>query len=137
MRKTIAAPLLFAATLSLAAAPATVRAQTLPTDNPVLKSTFAAGVDGTNAVLRRMWEIGMDSSRTVQLAHALLDSVGPRLTATPRHNAGNEWLARMYRSWGIEANIERYGTWRGWRRGTSHIDLMTPRVRTLEGTMVG
>jgi carboxypeptidase Q len=123
--------------LFAALAPRLAHAQTLPTDNPVLRSAWAGGLDGTNAALRRIWTIGMDSSRTMQLAHALLDSVGPRLTATPGHNAGNEWLARMYRSWGIEANIERYGTWRGWRRGTSHIDMMTPRVRTLEGTMVG
>src|SRR5262245_54821013 len=125
---------LLAASLTLAA-PLPTRAQTLPMDNQVLRA-WAPGMAGTDAVLRRIWAIGMDSSRTVQLAHALLDSVGPRLTATPGHNAGNEWLARMYRSWGIEANIERYGTWRGWRRGTSHIDMMTPRVRTLEGTMV-
>src|SRR5690606_15328263 len=49
---------------------------------------------------------------------------------------GNDWLVHMYRSWGIEARVEPYGTWRGWRRGTSHIDLMSPRVRSLEGTML-
>jgi carboxypeptidase Q len=114
---TLAAGLLLAAGL-----PPQLPAQTFPTDDDVL---------------RRIWTIGMDSSQTVPLAHALLDSVGPRLTAAPGHVAGNEWLARMYRSWGIEAEIERYGTWRGWRRGTSHIDLMSPRVRTLEGTMLG
>jgi hypothetical protein len=36
----------------------------------------------------------------------------------------------------MEARQEKVGTWRGWRRGHSHIDLMTPRVRTLEGTML-
>ena len=35
--------------------------------------------------------------------------------------------------WGIEAYKEQYGTWRGWERGISHIDLIEPRVRTLEG----
>jgi carboxypeptidase Q len=113
---------LTAAFLLIGAVPIETQAQTFPVDN---------------ATLRRIWAVGMDSSHTVPLAQALLDSVGPRLTGTPGHNAGNEWIARMYRSWGIEANIERYGTWRGWRRGTSHIDLMTPRVRSLEGSMLG
>src|SRR5688572_8225308 len=113
---------LTAAFLLIGAVPIETQAQTFPVDN---------------ATLRRIWAVGMDSSHTVPLAQALLDSVGPRLTGTPGHNAGNEWIARMYRSWGIDANIERYGTWRGWRRGTSHIDLMTPRVRSPEGSMLG
>ena len=44
---------------------------------------------------------------------------------------------KMYRSWGIDAKREQYGTWRGWRRGPGHIDLIKPRVRSLEATMVG
>ena len=103
------------------AASAPVAAQTFPTDDPVLK---------------RIWDIGMNNSHTEQLAQALLDSIGPRLTGSPGQKAGNDWLVKMYNSWGIDAKAEQYGTWRGWRRGTSHIDLMTPRVRSLEGTML-
>ena len=79
----------------------------------------------------------MDSSHTPELAQALFDSIGPRLTGTVEQKHGNDWLLRTYRSWGIEAKNEQYGTWRGWRRGYSHIDLIEPRVRTLEGTMLG
>jgi hypothetical protein len=46
------------------------------------------------------------------------------------------WAVEQYREWGIEATNEQYGTWRGWERGVSRIDLMQPRVRTLEGTML-
>src|SRR4029079_7071652 len=31
---------------------------------------------------------------------------------------------------------EQYGTWNGWRRGNAHLDLLTPRVRTLEGDLL-
>ena len=96
-------------------------AQTFPTNDPVL---------------RRIWAIGMDSSQTWPLAQALLDSVGPRLTGTPNQKAGNDWLVARYREWGIPARNEQYGTWKGWRRGITHVDLMTPRVRSLEGTML-
>ena len=96
-------------------------AQTFPTNEPVL---------------RRIWTVGMDSSQTMPLAQALLDSIGPRLTGSPGQRAGNEWLIAKYRGWGITARAEQYGTWRGWRRGVTHVDLLQPRLRTLEAHML-
>ncbi|MEO5567524.1 MAG: M20/M25/M40 family metallo-hydrolase [Gemmatimonadaceae bacterium] len=89
-----------------------------------------------DATLKRIWSIGMDSSQVQSLAHVLLDSIGPRLTGTPGKKSASDWVVKMYKSWGIEARQETYGTWRGWRRGTSQIDLVSPRVRSLEGTML-
>ena len=87
-------------------------------------------------VLQRLWRLGMDSSRVEPLAQALLDSIGPRLTASPGHRAGNDWLVAQYQAMGVAARNERYGTWRAWRRGVSHADLVAPRVRSLEGMML-
>ena len=109
------------AVLSLCLPERSATAQSLPTNDPVL---------------RRIWSIGMDSSQTWSLAQALLDSVGPRLTGTPGQKAGNEWLLSKYRAWGINARAEQYGTWRGWQRGVTHVDLLQPRVRTLEAHML-
>ena len=89
-----------------------------------------------NPILRRMWAIGMDSSQLPRLAQALFDSIGPRLTASPGMTAAQNWLVATYGSWGITARKEQYGTWRSWRRGTSHLDLVSPRVRSLEATML-
>ena len=91
----------------------------------------------TDPVIQRIWALGMDSSRTWDLAQVLFDSIGPRLTGTPNGNSASDWVMKTYRSWGIEARSEQYGTWRGWRRGHSHIDLVAPRVRTLEATLLG
>ena len=109
------------AALGLLLASGTAAAQTFSTDNPVL---------------RRIWTVGMDSSQTWQLSQALFDSVGPRLTGSPAYKAGSDWLIAKYQSWGVQAHAEQYGTWRGWRRGVTHIDLVAPRVRTLAGSMV-
>jgi carboxypeptidase Q len=117
MRKLI----LIAAAASVAGSSVAV-AQTFPTSDPIIK---------------RIWSLGMDSSRTYQLSQALFDSLGPRLMGAPNLKAAQDWLVKTYQSWGIDAKNEQYGTWRGWRRGYSHIDLVTPRVRSLEGTMVG
>ncbi len=89
-----------------------------------------------DANLQRIWRLGMDSSQVQKLSQVLFDSVGPRLTGGPGLLSASNWIIGKYKSWGIDAKRENYGTWRGWRRGVSHIDLMQPRVRSLEGTML-
>jgi len=89
-----------------------------------------------DAGLQRIWRLGMDSSHVQKLAQTLFDSIGPRLTGSPGIRSASDWVVNTYKSWGIDARREQYGTWRGWRRGTSHIDLVAPRVRSLEGTML-
>ena len=97
-------------------------AQTFPTDDPVV---------------RAMWEQGMgDGSQAWQLAQALLDSIGPRLMGSPAYDRAGDWLLERYADWGIEAVRQEYGTWTGWERGISHIDLLEPRIRTLEGMIL-
>jgi hypothetical protein len=107
---------------ALVAAPvAAQRPTTFPTDD---------------AAIQRIWRIGMDSSQVQKLGQALFDSVGPRLTGSPGMKAASDWAIGQYKSWGIDAKREQYGTWRGWRRGISHIDLVAPRTRSLEGMML-
>jgi hypothetical protein len=107
---------------ALIAIPAGGLAQNFPSDDPVI---------------RAIWEEGMERSQTYELAQALLDSIGPRLTGTPGQLAANQWAVTMLRRWGIDARNEQYGSWVGWRRGISHVDLIQPRVRSLEGMMLG
>lgn len=100
----------------------------------VLAANLAA--QSGDPVADRIFRLGMDSSRVQSLAQTFLDSVGPRLTGSPGMKSASDWVIKTYKSWGVDARREQYGTWRGWRRGTSHIDLMQPRVRSLEGTML-
>ena len=80
-------------------------------------------------VLRRIWAIETDSSQLPHLAQVLFDSLGPRLTASPGMTAAQNWVIATYTGWGITARKEQYGTWRSWRRGKTHIDLVAPRAR--------
>lgn len=99
-----------------------LEAQTFPTDDPVI---------------RRMWQEGMEEgSQVFDLAQALLDSIGPRLVGSPGFDAAADWALSKYAAWGIDAEKQEYGTWRGWKRGFTHIDLISPRVRTLSGMML-
>ena len=110
------------AVLACLAAAQPLAAQTFPTNDPVIK---------------RIFTLGMDSTQLYTEAHVLFDSLGPRLMGTPNIKRAQDWLVNTYKSWGIDAKEEKYGTWRGWIRGYSHIDLVEPRVRSLEGQMVG
>ena len=96
----------------------------------------ATGFALDDPVLRRIWALETDSSQLPRLAQTLFDSLGPRLTATPGMTAAQNWLVATYTGWGVSARKEQYGTWRSWRRGKTHIDLVAPRARTLEGTML-
>lgn len=87
-------------------------------------------------VLRAIWEEGMDRSQVYPLAQVLLDSIGPRLTGSPGLDGAHDWLVGLYRGWGIEAENRQYGTWKGWERGITHVDLVAPRVRTLDATLL-
>ena len=102
-------------------APAPILAQDAPTGDPVIQ---------------RIYQEGMQRSHASALAQVLMDSIGPRLTGSPQNRSANDWLVKTYASWGISAKNEQYGTWRDWKRGQSRIELLAPRVRTLEATML-
>lgn len=77
-----------------------------------------------------------DHSQLQLLAHELFDRIGPRLVGTPQMDKANEWAVAKYTEWGIPARNEKWGEWHGWERGISHIDMVYPRVRSLEGTQL-
>ncbi|MET0243628.1 MAG: M20/M25/M40 family metallo-hydrolase [Flavitalea sp.] len=77
-----------------------------------------------------------NNSQLKQLATELLDGIGPRLVGSPQMKQANDWAVAKYKTWGIEAKNEKWGDWRGWERGATHIDMVYPRVKTLEGTQL-
>lgn len=77
-----------------------------------------------------------ENSQLEKLAHELLDVVGPRLVGTPQMKQSNDWVVQKYADWGISAKNEQWGQWRGWERGVTHVDLVSPRLRTLEATQL-
>jgi hypothetical protein len=77
-----------------------------------------------------------ENSQLTQLAHELFDKIGPRLVGTPQMEQANEWAVAKYTGWGIPARNEKWGEWHGWERGISHIDMIYPRAKSLEGTQL-
>ena len=74
-----------------------------------------------------------NNSQLESLAHELIDQIGPRLTGTPQMQVAHDWVVNKYSNWGIESENEQFGQWRAWERGISHIDMLSPWVKSLEG----
>lgn len=103
------------------AIPTSLSAQQFPVDDPVIKA---------------IWEEGMVNSQAYALSQILADSIGPRLPGSPAYEAGANWVIKKFNEWGIEGRKDEYGTWPAWERGVTHIDLLEPRVRSLDGMML-
>lgn len=86
-----------------------------------------------SVVIQSIIKEASNNSHLKTLAHELLDGIGPRLVGTPQMKQAADWAVAKYKTWGIDAKIENWGEWKGWERGVSHIDLVYPRVKSLEG----
>jgi hypothetical protein len=87
-------------------------------------------------VIARIWHLEADSSQLESIAQPLFDSIGPRLTGSPGLRSAQDYIIARYAAWGIGAKRVDYGTWRSWKRGATHVDLLAPRVRSLEAMML-
>jgi carboxypeptidase Q len=108
-----------------------LQAQPAPAPQPYVRTG-----PPTDPVILKMWEEGWTNGQAGKLIQVLADSVGSRLTGSPGAEKASAWVMKMYDSWGISARKHQYGTWNSYRRGVTHIDLIEPRVRTLEGMML-
>ncbi|WP_228547340.1 M20/M25/M40 family metallo-hydrolase [Nonlabens antarcticus] len=87
-------------------------------------------------VVEAMVKDGTENSQLENLAHELMDVVGPRLVGSPQMKSAGDWAIAKFNDWGIDAKSEKYGEWRGWDRGITHIDMLEPRVQSLQGTQL-
>jgi hypothetical protein len=87
-------------------------------------------------VVQKIVEEESQASQLKQLAHELMDKIGPRLVGSPKMQQAHDWAVAKYQSWNIEARNEKWGEWRGWERGITHIDMIAPWVKSLEGTQL-
>ena len=87
-------------------------------------------------VIRQMWTLGMEESQTEDLAQVLTDFIGPRLAGSHELDAAADWAVDKFGEWGVNARKEQYGTWNGWEFGITHVDLVAPRVSTLESEVL-
>lgn len=86
-----------------------------------------------DVVISNMIAEAQNNSQLEKLGHQLMDGIGPRLVGSPKMQQAHDWAVNTYTNWGIPARNEKWGTWKSWERGITHIDMMKPWVKTLEG----
>ncbi|GGG33069.1 M20/M25/M40 family metallo-hydrolase [Bizionia arctica] len=89
--------------------------------------------ESTDPVVNSIIQEANNNSQLEILAHELLDVIGPRLVGTPQMTQANNWAVAKYSKWGISAKNEQWGEWKAWERGITHIDMLEPRLQTLDG----
>lgn len=89
-----------------------------------------------DAVIEKILEEAYENSQLKIFAHELMDDIGPRLVGTPQMKQAHDWAVDKYESWGITAENQQWGEWKGWERGVTHIDMVHPRIQTLAGTQL-
>lgn len=87
----------------------------------------------TEEIVEAIQKEANENSQLEPLAHHLMDVIGPRLVGTPQMKNANDWAVQKYAEWGITAKNEEWGKWKGWKRGVTHVDLVSPRVVSLSG----
>ena len=87
----------------------------------------------TEEIVEAIQKEANENSQLEPLAHHLMDVIGPRLVGTPQMKHANDWAVQKYAEWGISAKNEEWGKWKGWKRGVTHVDLVSPRVVSLSG----
>lgn len=101
-----------------------------------LLSSFMLIAQDKDAVIDGIVQEANENSQLEKLGHELMDVIGPRLVGTPQMKQANDWAVAKYKSWGISARNEKWGEWRGWERGITHIDMIYPRIQSLKGTQL-
>ncbi|WP_339875520.1 M20/M25/M40 family metallo-hydrolase [uncultured Algoriphagus sp.] len=97
---------------------------------------LGSNVHAQNEVIDKIIKEETENSQLKQIAHELMDGIGPRLVGTPQMKKAHDWAVEKYKGWGIEARNEQWGEWRGWERGITHIDMVAPWTRSLAGTQL-
>ena len=77
-----------------------------------------------------------ENSQLKRMSHELMDGVGPRLVGSSKMVQASDWAISQYQQYGITVRRENYGTWRGWDRGITHVDMVSPWTKSLEATQL-
>ena len=90
----------------------------------------------TEEIVAAIEKEGTENSQLEELAYQLMDYNGPRLVGTPEMKSAHDLAVNTYKSWGIDAENQQWGTWKGWQRGITHVDMVSPRVASLHATQL-
>ena len=85
------------------------------------------------AMYERIRDEGLNRSHVMEFASALVDGIGPRLTASPNAKKANEWTRDTLTKIGLEnAHLEDWGEFgMGWQQLNTWAHMVTPDTAVL------
>src|SRR5258707_8563924 len=94
--------------------------------------------DGTKPALTRIAGEGLMNSHAYEYLTELSDDIGSRVTGSPAERKSEEWGAAKMKAIGLEnVHLEKYTIWKGWTRGTSEAQLLSPTPHKLHVDAMG
>ena len=70
---------------------------------------------------------GFHNSQVMEIARALTEEMGPRLTGSPQLKRANEWTRDKLASWGLDgAHLESFEFGRGWTFTNASVHMVRP-----------
>ena len=77
---------------------------------------------------------GLNRSQVYAMFNHLVDTIGPRLTASPEHKRAADWARDMAAKWGLaNPRVEPFEFGRGWALDKFTIEMIEPRYMPLVG----
>ena len=86
------------------------------------------------AMNARIRQEGLERSQVARHFSMFVDTIGPRLTASPAHRRAAEWAREQLQGWGLSnARLESFEFGRGWTLDKQTIEMVEPRFMPLIG----
>jgi carboxypeptidase Q len=83
-------------------------------------------------IVNRIRDEGLHHSQVMEIAQALTEQIGPRLTGSPQMKQANDWTRDKLREWGLlNAHLESYEHGRGWSFTRSSVSMVAPLASPL------
>lgn len=83
-------------------------------------------------IVNRIREEGLHHSQVMQLAQALTEQIGPRLTGSPQMKRANDWTRDKLAEWGlVNSHLESYPHGRGWSFTRASVAMVAPLASPL------
>jgi carboxypeptidase Q len=83
-------------------------------------------------IVNQIREEGLHHSHVMEIAQALTERIGPRLTGSPQMKQANDWTRDKLADWGlVNAHLEPYDHGRGWSFTRASVSMVTPLASPL------
>ena len=110
--------------LAIAVVAALIGATSLRADG---RAPTGPSEDGTLPALTKIAGQGQMNSHAFGFLTELSDDIGARVTGSANDRKAQEWGAAKMKSIGLDnVHLEKYQIWKGWTRGTSDAEILTP-----------